>query len=177
MNPMSYLKAFPTLLLCLVFGLAACGPEADPAEKESSAEEASSADVEDVVRQYLDLFNEQDLEAIEPLWSYPITYNGERMGRDEVVALHESYWSAFPDIEVEITHLVSDKEYAAVRLEIEGTGEGEYLGHDVEGKEVQVSEIALFHVSDDQLDEYWTQWDELGFWEQLGVLESPYPEE
>ncbi len=68
-------------------------------------------------------------------------------------------------------------EQGAVRLDIEGTGEGEYLGHDVDGKSFQVSEIAIFHVSDGKLDEYWFQFDELGLWAQPGVLDRPYPEE
>lgn len=93
------------------------------------------------------------------------------------MALVEGFWESFPDIELEPTHLTSNGNYTTVRIEFEATGEGEYLGHDIDGKDIKASEMMLFHVSDGRLDEYWYNWDELGFWEQLGVLERPYPEE
>ena len=138
---------------------------------------ATAGDTEELVRQYLAAYNEQDLDAIKGLWTDSLVYNGERIGPEEFEALHKSYWGAFPDINAEITHVVSEGEQVAVRLMFEGTGEGEYLGHDVDGKNFRVSEIAIFHVSDGKLDEYWFQFDELGLWSQLGVLERPYPEE
>lgn len=62
-------------------------------------------------------------------------------------------------------------------LEFNATGSGEFLGHDVDGKEISSTEMILFNVSDGQLTEVWYNWDELSFWTQIGVVESPYPEE
>jgi len=161
-------------LLALGLALSVACQEADSG---SDGRQTDPQDTEELVRQYLAAYNKQDLDAIQKLWTDSLVYNGERIGPEEFEALHKSYWGAFPDINAEITHLVSDGEQAAVRLNVEGTGEGEYLGHDVDGKSFQVSEIAIFHVSDGKLDEYWFQFDELGLWAQLDVLERPYPEE
>ena len=170
----TYLKITPPILaLGLAFSVAAC----QEAGSESDGRQTDPQDTEELVRQYLNAYNEQDLGAIKGLWTDSLVYNGERIGPEEFEALHKSYWGAFPDINAEITHLVSDGEQVAVRLDVAGTGEGEYLGHDVDGKSFQVSEIAIFQVSDGKLDEYWFQFDELGLWAQLDVLERPYPEE
>ena len=172
-SPDSLRFLLPALALCLAFALIAC----QEVGSDSDGQQATSGDTEELVRQYLAAYNEQDLDAIRGLWTDSLVYNGERIGPEEFEALHKSYWGAFPDINAEITHVVSEGEQVAVRLDIDGTGEGEYLGHDVDGKNFRVSEIAIFHVSDGKLDEYWFQFDELGLWSQLGVLERPYPEE
>jgi predicted ester cyclase len=172
-SPASLRLLLPALAFCLAFALIAC----QEVGSDSDGQQASSGDAEELVRQYRDRFNEQDLNAIKKLWTDSLVYNGERIGPEEFEALHKSYWGAFPDINTEITHVVSEGEQVAVRLMFEGTGEGEYLGHDVDGKSFQMSEIAIFHVSDGKFDEYWFQFDELGLWTQLGVLERPYPEE
>lgn len=62
-------------------------------------------------------------------------------------------------------------------VDINGTGSGEFMDYDIDGKEVNVSEIYLFGVSDGQFSKLWFNWDELGFWIQLGIVENPYPEE
>lgn len=175
MTSTPYLKVFlPALLLCLAFALAACQEaESDPDEQQ----EAAPAEAEEVVRQYIDAYNAQDLAALEETLADPITYNGEDYALDEFLGLVQGYWKAFTDLDLDPTHIVGTDEHVTVRMMFSGTGEGEYLGHDVEGKDIRVSETVLFHVSGGQIDEYWGNWDELGFWEQLGILESPYPEE
>ena len=172
-SPASLRFLLPALALCLAFALIAC----QEVGSDSNGQQATSGDTEELIRQYLAAYNEHNLDTIQKLWTDSLVYNGERIGPEEFEALHKSYWGAFPDINAEITHVVSEGEQVAVRLMFEGTGEGEYLGHDVDGKNFRVSEIAIFHVSDGKLDEYWFQFDELGLWSQLGVLERPYPEE
>ena len=127
--------------------------------------------------QYVEAYNAQDRTALETILADPFMISGEEESLDSFLDLIEGYWTVFPDITLEPTHIVGAENHVTIRMEFTATGSGEFLGHDVDGKEVNVSEIFLFGVSDGQLVEYWYNWDELGFWTQLGVVESPYPEE
>lgn len=165
---------FPALFLCLaVFALAACR------EAESEARQARTAatENEELARQYIEAYNAQDRAALGGLLADSITMNGEDYSREDFLTAVQGYWNAFPDIEADPTHVVGADNHVTVRMMGRGTGEGEYLGYDIDGREIEGSEIVLFRVTDGQFEEYWAEWDELGFWEQLGVLESPYPEE
>lgn len=56
----------------------------------------------------------------------------------------------------------------------DATGTGEYYGHVVSDRTVECTEMMLFRVQDGSITEYWYEWDELGFWNQLDVLVDPY---
>ena len=157
-----------TLIFSLVFIASAC----QQADRETAA-----AQNEELAMQYIEAYNAQDRPALETILADPFMVSGEEESLDSYLDLIEWYWSAFPDITLEPTHIVGADEHVTIRMEFHATGSGEFLGHDVDGEEVNVSEIFLFGVSDGQLTEYWYNWDELGFWTQLGVVESPYPEE
>lgn len=129
---------------------------------------------EEVVVQYVEAYNARDLETLVEILVDPFTFNGEELERDDFLGLVQAYWDSFPDLELEHTHRLVQDDYVFVRHEFDATGEGEYYGHDVEGETVESSEMTLFHVTDGTIDEYWYEWDELGFWTQLGVTEDPY---
>lgn len=133
-----------------------------------------AAENEALAKKYIDAYNNQDLNTLEEILANSFNLNGENIDRNEFLSIVQGYWEAFPDIELQPTHVVGADEYVTVRMDFSGTGEGEYLGYNVDGKKVESSEIMLFHVNNGQLDEYWDEWDALGFWEQLDVLENPY---
>lgn len=33
--------------------------------------------------------------------------------------------------------------------------------------------MIVFHITEDAIDAYWFAWDELGFWDYLGMLDRP----
>lgn len=127
--------------------------------------------------QYIEAYNAQDRSALETILADPLMVFGEQESIDSFLDLVENYWSAFPDITLEPTHIVGADEYVTIRMAFSATGSGEFLGHDVDGKEISSTEMILFKVSDGQLTGVWYNWDELSFWTQIGVVESPYPEE
>ena len=161
-------KILFTLFLGLVFIASAC----QQADRESAAAQNKA-----LALQYIEAYNAQDRSALETILADPFMVSGEEVALDSFLDLIEGYWTVFPDITLEPTHIVGADEHVTIRMEFHATGSGEFLGHDVDGKEVSSSEIILFGVSDGQLAEYWYNWDELGFWTQLGVVDSPYPED
>ncbi len=164
---------FPSLLLSLALVLFAC----QEIEPDTDARDNAAAQNEELAMQYIEAYNTQDLQTLSAVLADPMSVNGVEEDRDEFLTLVEGYWGSFPDITLDPTHIVSADDYVTIRIEFSATGEGEFAGHDIDGREVRSTEIILFGVNDGQLAEYWYNWDELGFWEQLGVLESPFPEQ
>lgn len=145
--------------------------------EEANEKNDLATDNEEVVRQYIDAYNNQDLDALRDLLAASITLNENEMERDDFLGIVQDYWNSFPDIELDPSHLAGADDYVATQMKVTATGDGEYYGYDIDGVSVEVTETILFQISDNQIDGYIYDWDELGFWIQLGVLESPYPEE
>lgn len=128
----------------------------------------------ETVNLYVEAYNDRDLETLRDLFRDPFRFNGEDLAVDDFLGLVRAYWEVFPDLELEHTHQLVDGDYVFDRHVFDATGTGEYYGHDVSGDQVEVAEMMLFRVDDGSITEYWYEWDELGFWNQLGVLADPY---
>ena len=139
--------------------------------------EMASSQNEDLAMQYIEAYNAQDIDALQAVLADRIKMYGEEHEPDFLLDMIRGAWGAFPDITLEPTVIAGSDDYVTVRLMVTGTGAGEFLGHDIDGKEFRVTETILFGVRDERISEYSYNWDELGFWTQLGVVESPYPEE
>ena len=79
----------------------------------------------------------------------------------------------FPDITLTPEGIVADADGAAFRFRFEGTHDGEFQGIEPTGEHLEISEMIFFEIGDDRIDGLWFEWDELGFYERLGVLEHP----
>lgn len=168
MSPANRRRAFlPGILACLVVAMAAC-EEVVPTPDHAPRNEA-------LAQRYVEAWNARDLLALNDLLADPIVVNGDGEFRETFLEVVQEDWSAFPDLTLEPTHVVGADDPVTLRLELSGTGQGEWLGHDIDGREGHATEIILFGVEGERLTEYWYEWDELVFWEQLDVLESPWP--
>ena len=157
-----------TLILGLVFIASSC---------QQTDRETASSQNEDLAMQYIEAYNAQDIDALQAVLADRIKMYGEEHEPDFLLEMIRGAWGAFPDITLDPTAIVGSDDYVTVRLMVTGTGTGEFLGHDIDGKEFRVTETILFGVTDGHISEYSYNWDELGFWTQLGVVESPYPVE
>jgi len=164
-------------LLVLPIVLAGCQDDSPEPETDTDAHQAATQN-EELAMDFIEAYNARDLAVLEELLTDPFTYDGEEMERDAYLNLVESnVWNSFPDIERDPIHIVGTVDNVTVHLVWRGTGAGEVLGHNIDGQEVEFTETSLFHVRNGQLAEYTYNYDELGLLEQLGLLESPYPEE
>lgn len=66
-----------------------------------------------------------------------------------------------------------DKQDEPAQEPDEVTGQGTYLGVDVDGKTIRISEMSLYRVESGKITEWWYEKDMLEFWEQLGHIEDP----
>lgn len=85
----------------------------------------------------------------------------------------EMFQSAFPDAAVEIEHLVGEGELLAVHRTLTGTHEGEIMGIEPTGAEVEIEGMAIYRFRDGEIVEEWQVIDMFGMLVQLGVIEPP----
>lgn len=134
---------------------------------------SSPTAAQQVVEQYLDAYNEREIEQIRAVLADSIESEGTTIARDDLVEAIEAYWAAFPDCKHSQYRFVSADDHVAVRTIFSGTHVNEYYGLPPTGEEFEVTEFMMFRVNNRVIDAYWYAWDELGFWAQLGVLDHP----
>lgn len=157
------------LLLPLPLALTAC----QEAQAERERGEAVGSRTEVVAENYVEAYNDRDLGALAETLTDPIAYNGTEYDRATFLGFIEAYWESFAVLQLEPTHVVPAEEYVTLRVITSATGTGEYLDHGVDGREAQFSEMMLLRVRDGRASEMWSNWDELGFLAQLGIVERP----
>lgn len=80
------------------------------------------------------------------------------------------YASAFPDLEWTTEEVRAEGETVVARLRARGTHQREVMGMPPSGKQVTWTETHIFRVAGGKLVEHWTNLDQVGMLQQLGVL-------
>jgi steroid delta-isomerase-like uncharacterized protein len=94
-------------------------------------------------------------------------------GPDGVRAVVEMLFSAFPDTQVDLEEVVAEGDRIAMRITASGTHEGEFMGIEPTGEEMEVSVMTFQRIEDGKAVEEWQIVDTLGMLQQLGVIELP----
>ena len=94
-------------------------------------------------------------------------------GAAEFQRFHSAYRDAYPDVTIEIDDLVAEGDIVAVRWSASGTHRGDGLGFAATGRHVQFSGMTFVRVADGRLAEGWNNFDQLGMFQQLGVVNLP----
>lgn len=81
--------------------------------------------------------------------------------------LVEMWRAAFPDLTMEIRHVIAQGDLVAVALTVRGTHLGSWAGHEASGSEVSVEEMMVFRFEDGVLAEMWEVFDEQGLDDQI----------
>lgn len=94
-------------------------------------------------------------------------------GPDGVREIAEMLHAAFPDCEVELEDVIADGNRVAQRVTLTATHEGEFMGIDPTGEQVEVTGMNITRLEDGKWAEGYELWDTLGLLQQLGVVELP----
>ena len=128
----------------------------------------------DLIEQYGEAYNQRDRQWFEEHLADPVVFDGAEVARDDALAAYEMYWNAFPDCEISKEEVIAEGDTVVVRERFTGTHDGgPYRGIEPTGAAVDVSETVTFRIEDGRIAEIWFEWDELGMYEQLGVIEHP----
>lgn len=88
-------------------------------------------------------------------------------------ALFGELRTAFPDLHIEVAHLVADDDTVAFAYDVTGTHQGELMGHPATGRPVTFRGVQVSRFADGLLVERWGSSDQLGMLQQLGPAPEP----
>ncbi|MHB9286394.1 ester cyclase [Halobacteriales archaeon Cl-PHB] len=114
-----------------------------------------------------------DIDAVAECFSSDVDYyrsSGELAGRSGLVDDIAMFHQAFPDLEGEMTRLISEGEKVSFLYTLEGTHEGQFEGIPPTHKSMEAKGAAIMRVEDGMVTEYRLVFDNLGMLEQLGVV-------
>ena len=80
---------------------------------------------------------------------------------------------AFPDLHFTIEDMIAEGDKVVCRISQTGTNTGELMGMPPTGKQVKVTSIGIFRIENGKLVEHWSNQDDLGRMQQLGIVPMP----
>lgn len=125
-----------------------------------------------------EIWGERNLDAVDDLVArdfvgYDPSLPEPVRGPEEVRETIEMLLSAFPNTAVELEAVVAEGDWIAQRMTATGTHEGEFMGIDPTGEEIEVTVMAFHRVQNGKAVEEWQLYDAIGMLAQLGVVEPP----
>lgn len=130
----------------------------------------------DIVRDYLNAFNDRDREAMTELLADDVVEHGiheELHGVDEILEFLDAHFQTFPDYAGSTEAMIAQDDTVVVRYTVTGTHTGEYRDVEPTGHQVEWTGIAIYRVDDDRISEIWLEEDRLGLLEQLEMVDPP----
>jgi steroid delta-isomerase-like uncharacterized protein len=134
------------------------------------------AEHKDLVRRYLNAFNDRDHETLAELLADDVVEHGvhdELHGVDEIVDFLQAHFEVFPDYSGTTEAMVADGDTVAVRYRVSGTHSEEYRDVDPTGHTVEWTGMAMYRVEDGRIAEIWLEENRLGLLEQLEAVDPP----
>ena len=129
---------------------------------------------EEIARRAIDVFNTGDMSEVDALTApdavgHDPAQPEDQVGRDGFKQVIEMYRGGFPDIEMRVEDQISDGDMVVTRWSSSGTNSGSLGGMPPTGKRIETSGITIDKIADGQIVESWTQWDNMGLMQQLGI--------
>jgi steroid delta-isomerase-like uncharacterized protein len=141
---------------------------------------ASSSSVQEqnkqVVRQYIEAFNRQDIERMGQLvvsstnQSFHFPGMPTSIDWERAKQLYASFWSAFPDLSAKIEEIVSEGDKVAIRVINTGTHKGEFQGIAPTNKKVSFGGRDFVTLRDGKIAEQWAGTDMMELMQQIGAI-------
>jgi steroid delta-isomerase-like uncharacterized protein len=136
----------------------------------------STADNRELVRSYLEAFNERDWEALADHLAPDVVEHGvhdELHGPDAVVDFLRSHFEVFPDYSGTTEAMVAEGDTVVVRYTARGTHSDEYRDVGPTGHTVEWTGLVMYRIEDDHIAEVWLEEDRLGLLESLEAVDPP----
>lgn len=141
-------------------------------------ESTRSGTAEAVVREFFEAFNDDDRAALAATLAEDFVFRSGGGAHDAAsfIDVEFAYLAAFPDLAYTIDDLLVSDGLVAVRWTFAGTHEGRggpgHLGEiEPTGKRVEVTGLNGARIEDGAIAELWGEWNGLGLYDQLGVIE------
>lgn len=138
----------------------------------------STQEAEQIVREYADMWNNQDYSRIPTLVSESfVVYNptlpeGEAHGHDGLEDWMREVTSGFPDFRVEPLDMLASEQTVMTEVKYTMTHEGEFAGIPPTEREAEFQAMAKFLIEDGKVKEHRDYVNQQELLEQLGVTEE-----
>lgn len=96
-------------------------------------------------------------------------HGGPAMARESI----ESWRTLAPDLRLELSQEIRDKQQIAIAFRLTGTHTGDIPGLPASGKAIDVEGTAFLTLDDSKITEVWTVFDALALAVQTGAAEAP----
>lgn len=130
----------------------------------------------DLVRRYLNAFNDRDWETLSALLADDVVEHGihaELEGIDAIKEYLQFHFEIFPDYTGEAEAVLAEGDLVTVRYSVSGTHTGEYRDVEPTGQVAAWTGISMYRIVDGQIAEIWLEEDRLGLLEQLEAVDPP----
>ena len=171
MNTARTATAVTTILVAaMIFVRAASPAESAPAPVEAST--ATDLSPRQVALLWAEVYNSHDPDAAAKLYDENVTntqlpWGKTTQGRDAMRATYAKVFLSFPDIRVEIDHILEDGEWVAVEWRFSGTMQGEFAGRPPNNQHFSMSGCELFRVVGGKIVTQRGYWDKATMFRQL----------
>ncbi|MFD1562032.1 ester cyclase [Haloarchaeobius amylolyticus] len=131
-----------------------------------------------VIQQYLEAFNQQNVDALPEVVTEDVLVQGLIGADGDVNGIEEygEWWtetlSGFPDAHIEVDDYFESEDRAAARWTFTGTHENDLFGLPATNRSFKITGLALFRMKDGKIAEKRYQQDDLGMLQQLGFVEE-----
>ena len=95
---------------------------------------------------------------------------GQGVGPEGFRQFFSELRSAFPDLNIEVEHMVTDDDNVAFAYTVTGTHQGDFMGVPATGRQVSARGMQIGRFENGKLAERWGSSDELGILKQLGEV-------
>jgi predicted ester cyclase len=96
--------------------------------------------------------------------------SGPIVGREPGKQLIASFARAFPDTTLTVDLMVAEADCVAAFVSYRSTHTGSFMGRQPTGNVVRVTGMDIMRYRDGQVVELWSQFDDLGLLQQLGIV-------
>ncbi len=121
------------------------------------------------------VWNGRDLSALKDFWAEDCVNHAmsetDNRGLNALRIYHDSFFddffTAFPDIKIEIVQQVAEGDLIATYITSKGTHSGRFYGIPATGKHISTSVIRIDRVQDGKIAEHWSVSDASGLMQQI----------
>ena len=133
-----------------------------------------------LIRGYTDLMNQHNLDAafvnLSPdFQTHNVPPTGVPGGIEATRQFFTMLFNAFTDFHGTLEDIVAEGDRVVIRMMGRGTHTGEFMGVPPTGKQVTWRFITIYRIADGKLAEVWSEADQLGMMQQLGLVPPPQP--
>jgi steroid delta-isomerase-like uncharacterized protein len=108
-------------------------------------------------------------DVIHPEYQYWST-DSQLKGIGQLTEFIKAFRNAFPDLSIQIDDLFSSDDRSCTAFTLRGTHEEDFFGIPATKKSVEVRGMVMSRFKDNKISEDWEILDNLGFYQQLGIV-------